>query len=154
MMMIKSNNISKTHLFLMEMIIVLAFLAFACAIVIQVFARADGLSRQSLDLNSAILVAQSAAELDKNQDWQQIDLTAQTVYFDEQWQQTDKDKAVYRLSRQTEVQERPSGAMLIYTYIISSPTDANDKTIYQLQSKKYYSGINAERLALGGVGYE
>jgi len=44
--------------------------------------------------------------------------------------------------------------MLIYTYIISSPTDANDKTIYQLQSKKYYSGINAERLALGGVGYE
>jgi type II secretory pathway pseudopilin PulG len=154
MMMIKINNTSKTHLFLIEMIIVLAFLSFACAIIIQVFAKADALSQQSLDLTGAVLAAQSAAELDKNKDWQQLDLAAQTVYFDKQWQQTDKDKAVYQLLTQTEMQARPTGTMLLYTYTIDSSADTNSKSIYQLQSKKYYSGIIANNPPVGGVGYE
>lgn len=57
---------SKSGLFLMELIIAIAFFAFASAICIQLFAKAHTLSGYSRDLGMALSAAQSAAECFKS----------------------------------------------------------------------------------------
>lgn len=59
---------SKSGLFLMELIIAIAFFAFASAICVQLFSKAHLLSTKSGDINRAVAVAQSAAECFKSAD--------------------------------------------------------------------------------------
>ena len=53
---------SKSALFLMELIIVIAFFALASAVCMRLFVHAHLISKQSADLNMAVSAAQSAAE--------------------------------------------------------------------------------------------
>jgi hypothetical protein len=53
---------SKSSLFLLELLIIIAFFAVASAVCIRLFARAHVVSVDSRDLNRAVIVAQSAAE--------------------------------------------------------------------------------------------
>jgi len=55
-------NKSKSGLFLMELIIAIAFFAVASAICIQLFASAHRISERSVNMNMAVNHAQSAAE--------------------------------------------------------------------------------------------
>ncbi len=54
---------SKTALFLIELIIAILFFAFASAICIQLFARAQLLSRRSAAMDTAMLQMESCAEI-------------------------------------------------------------------------------------------
>ncbi|MDO5415608.1 MAG: hypothetical protein Q4F29_00265 [Lachnospiraceae bacterium] len=53
---------SGSGIFLMEMILVSGFFLFCAAVCIQVFVRADSMSRRARELNEAVLAAQSIAE--------------------------------------------------------------------------------------------
>ena len=66
--MSSGRSSSKSGLFLMELIIAIAFFAFASAICIQLFAKAHLLSARSGDINRAVATAQSAAECFKSTD--------------------------------------------------------------------------------------
>ena len=56
---------SKSGLFLMELIIAIAFFSFASAICIQLFATAHNLRQRSFDIQMAVMNAESAAEVFK-----------------------------------------------------------------------------------------
>ena len=54
---------SNSHLFFVEMIIVLLFFVIACAVVMNMFVHSDKLSRESERLEKMTFYSQSAAEI-------------------------------------------------------------------------------------------
>ncbi|MBN7773394.1 hypothetical protein [Clostridium aminobutyricum] len=58
----RNRNYAKSQLFLMEFIVVILFFALCASICISAFVKADNMSRESKELNHALILAQSAAE--------------------------------------------------------------------------------------------
>lgn len=63
-----NRSSSQSQLFLMEFICVVMFFALCGALCINAFVDADGMSKKGLQLNEALLLAQSAAETIKAMD--------------------------------------------------------------------------------------
>ncbi len=98
------NN--RTKLFLLELIFIILFFAFAGAVCINMFANAKILSEKSTDLTMASLTAQSCAEVFKASKTQETflktldaDVEGQmiTLYYDTEWQKTDAANSTYRV---------------------------------------------------------
>ena len=99
---------SKTRLFLIELVIIILFFAFAGAICANIFVKAHTLSSKSTDISMAVMQAQSAAECVKDTDGDAKKLcdlldgqdTAEglTVYYDKDWKPSDESGAKYELS--------------------------------------------------------
>ena len=132
----KYNGMSRSHLFLIELIIVILFFSFAGAITVQVFSKAYELDRDTEALNGAIMTAQTAAETDKTLPLNSIGSSTSTIYLDSSWKPSDPKDAVYTLTSSADLETRPSGTMVIHYYNVTF----KDKTVYKLESKKYYSG--------------
>ena len=129
------KGISRTNLFLIELIIVVLFFAFASIIVMQVFVKASDLADDSMALNGAVIAAQSAAELDKATPIENHSSSERYQYFDENWQPIEHSGGQYILTTTTQMDNRWTGIMATFTYNITS----GERLIYQLQAKKYYS---------------
>lgn len=131
------RGMSRSHLFLIELIIVIVFFAFSAAITVQVFSKAHELSQSASALNGAVLAVQTAAETDKAAPLKSIDTSQRnTVYFNEEWEVAEPAGAVYTMTSDVALEAREAGTMAVYTYSVTS----DGKVIYRLQSKKYYSG--------------
>lgn len=130
------KGMSRSHLFLIELIIVVLFFSFAGAVTVQVFSKARIMSDDATALNGAVLAVQTAAEADKGLRLQEIDPDGNTVYFDGTWKITDSSQAVYTMTSEVVLEQREAGTMAVYHYEVKS----EDEIIWQLQSKKYYSG--------------
>lgn len=131
----KEKSISRSHLFLIELILVILFFAIASSIALQVFVKASDLADSTMALNGGMMLAQSTAEIDKNTPFEELDLSERTEYFDEHWQKVDASTASYALTSKVELEDRWAGIMANFTYKITS----SETLIYQLQAKKYYS---------------
>jgi len=130
------RGMSRSHLFLIELIVAVLFFSFAGAVTVQVFSKAHTLAEKTTDLNGAVLAVQTAAEADKALSFQEIDLVGDTVYFDDSWKTTESSRAVYTMTSEVVLEEREAGTMAVYHYEVKTA----DEIIWQLQSKKYYSG--------------
>ncbi|HML38573.1 MAG TPA: type II secretion system protein [Bacillota bacterium] len=147
------KSMSRSHLFLIELIVVILFFAFAGAVTVQVFAKAHELAHDTEALNGATLAVQSAAEADKAAQFGEIDASFDAtkapadgasgmanarapVYFDADWRLTDPDGAVYVLTSEVVLEERPAGVMAVFHYAAAS----GNKIIYELDTKKYFRG--------------
>ena len=139
----KYKGMSRSHLFLVELIIVILFFAFSSIITVQVFGRSFRLDDATTALNGAVIAVQTAAETDKATALIDIDpsLVETTAYFDKGWAATETEDAVYKLITKISFSEQEAGTMAIYDYTALSAAD--DHVIYQLQTKKYYSGESA-----------
>ncbi|MDD4390066.1 MAG: hypothetical protein PHW03_04620 [Eubacteriales bacterium] len=140
----RESGMSRSHLFLIELIIATLFFAFACAVNVQVFIKAHDFSKHSTTLNNAILAIQSAAETDKTAAFSETMGQQRTMYFDAKWQGTDSKDADYRMMIDTEFETREAGTMVIRTYNIMPKT--TNEIIYSLISKKYYAGHSLDEL--------
>lgn len=129
------KGISRSALFLTELIIVILFFAIASTITLQLFVKASGLADRTSDLNGGIMVVQSAAEIDKSTDLMSLDQKSRFEYYDENWEKTDEANKVYTLTSQVVLENRWAGTMAIFTYTLS----ARETVIYELTAKKYYS---------------
>lgn len=58
----RNRNSSKSQMFLMEFICVVMFFVLCVALCINVFVKADSISKEGCQLNEALLLAQSTAE--------------------------------------------------------------------------------------------
>lgn len=130
------RGMSRSQLFLIELIVVILFFSFSVAIAVQVFSKAHELSQSSAALNGAVLAVQTAAETDKTVRLQDINTKQNTVYFNEDWEIAEPAHAVYIMTVDVTLEEREAGMMAVYNYSVTS----NDEVVYRLQSKKYYSG--------------
>ncbi len=103
------RSTSKARLFLIELVIIILFFAIAGAVCANIFVKAHLTSEKSLDLTSAALKAQFAAECVKHAKDDEIRLSELlgadrenggefTVYYDESWNASAKDAARYSLS--------------------------------------------------------
>ncbi len=99
---------SKTKLFLLEMVIILLFFAFAGAVCMNLFAKAKMISEQSTDLTQAMLQAQAAAEAVKTTGGDERELekliggapdeAGLIVYYDREWNPVkEKANSVYAM---------------------------------------------------------
>ena len=82
------RGMSRSHLFLIELIVVILFFSIAVAITVQVFSKAYELTQNSRELNGAILAVQTAAEMDKTSAFSEIDINKGPVYYNSNWELT------------------------------------------------------------------
>ena len=133
---------SKTALFLMELIIVILFFSLASAVCMQLFARSHLISKQTTELNHAVAIAQSYAEVMRGTDGSMTsileafpDAIAEDNYFevfyDEHFQVCDPSAASYV----SDVTVTPNGAIQNMEIRIVRLSDYNE--IYTLQATKY-----------------
>ncbi|HHU17693.1 MAG TPA: type II secretion system protein [Clostridiales bacterium] len=130
------RGMSRSHLFLIELIVVILFFSIAVAITVQVFSKAYELTQNSRELNGAILAVQTAAEMDKTSAFSEIDINKGPVYYNSNWELTTPSEAAYTLKTNISIERRETGSMAVYNYTVMS----GEKTIYKIQTKKYYPG--------------
>lgn len=141
------KGMSRAHLFLLELVVIILFFSFAGAITVQVFSKAHALAQNTTALNEAVTAVQTAAETDKFLKLQDVTAGQKVLYFNENWEAADAGGAVYTVTSDVSLEARPAGTMAVYDYTASS----GDGIIYQLQSKKYYSGEAAVQPPLDEV---
>ena len=135
----RKKGISRSQLFLIELIVVVLFFSLAAAMVMMVFGKAHELSAGSEALNGAISAIQSVAETDKVKQPEEVVQGTESVYFDEDWKKTDPENAEYRLTTEVKLEARSAGFMVIYRYAVGYASDDTKAMIYRLETKKYYS---------------
>lgn len=141
------RGMSRSQLFLIELIVVVLFFSFAGAVTVQVFSKAHGLAQSSEALNGAVMAAQTKAETDKTLGFKDIGKAEDTLHFDGSWNITDSSEAVYTMTTETTLEHRDAGTMAVYNYSVTS----DDGIIWQLQTKKYYSGESVDEASPGEV---
>ncbi len=134
------RGMSRSQLFLIELIIAVLFFSFAGAVTVQVFSKASELAQKAEALNGAVIAAQTAAETQRTVPFRDIDPDGDTVYFDDSWTITEPSKAVYTMTTNVVLEKREAGAMAVYHFEVKSA----DEIIWQLQTKKYYTGESVD----------
>ncbi len=132
----KNRGMSRSHLFLIELIVVILFFSFAGVITVQVFSKAFQLAEGTTALNGATIVVQTAAETDRTRSLEEFIPSQNIVYYNKGWEVTNPSNAAYTMTTDATLEERWAGSMAIHHYTVTS----GDKIIYQLLTKKYYSG--------------
>jgi len=130
----KSKFHTPSQPFLMELIVVIFFFAFASVISLQVFVKASNLSQEAVALEKSMIQIQSAAERDRTLSQEDLAGTLRARYFDENWTETNQANASYTLVTQIDKSSRPAGTMVSFHYKMTK----SDITIYELDTKKYY----------------
>ena len=137
-------NRSKSGLFLMELIIAIAFFSFASAICVQLFSVAHNLRQRSFNIQMAVGNAQSAAEVFKTTGGDAYYMTSLlesdyiggqfiTHYCDE-WLPAEADNARYTMTVNIDRTIVPSRALIIIT------DDFNNTELYNLEVRRYLGG--------------
>ena len=83
-------KVSKSAIFLFELMVIILVFTLASAVCTQIFARSYTMSLQSRALTMGSINAQTMAEQFKNTGEEQADM-----YFDKEWVQTTADNAYY-----------------------------------------------------------
>ncbi|QOX63387.1 hypothetical protein FRZ06_08490 [Anoxybacterium hadale] len=136
----RTKGISRSQLFLIELIVVVLFFSLAAAMVMMAFGKAHELSAGSEALNGAISAIQSTAETDKGKQPEEVSQGTESAYYDKSWKKTDPASAEYLLNTEVKLEARPAGFMAVYRYAASYASENTNTIIYKLEMKKYYSG--------------
>jgi type II secretory pathway pseudopilin PulG len=105
-------KVSKTAIFLFELMVVILVFSLAAAVCTSIFSKAYGFSRESKDLTMAVLEAESVAE-----EFKDGKVPTSDLLFDKDWKRTtdegeDKDTSAYFIRTETE-QKGPVNEMTI-----------------------------------------
>lgn len=133
------SGIPRTHLFIIEMAVVILFFGIAGGIAAWTFVKADQLSEQSAQLSDGILLLQSAAEADRGKTLRE--LTVSETGRERKAVPASGGKGVsendgYMLSVRREIGVRKAGIMVRSVYALQK----EGKIIYRLEAKKYFPG--------------
>jgi hypothetical protein len=124
-------KISKTAIFLFELMVVILVFSLAAAVCTSIFGKAYGFSEQSKALTMAVLKAESVAEAFKAGKTPDGDLL-----FDREWRATtDEDRVVYRVTADVS----GDGGMRVMDIAVTKVEggDADTEDVYALKVKSY-----------------
>ncbi len=138
----KNTPKSKTALFLMELIIVILFFSMASAVCMQLFARSHKIGQETRELNHAVAIAQSYAEVMRGTDGSMDSILAAfpeaiaednyfEVFYDENFHECDPNEAAYV----SDVTVTPNGAIQNMEIRIVRLSDYSE--IFTLNATKY-----------------
>ncbi|PHV70469.1 hypothetical protein CS063_10290 [Sporanaerobium hydrogeniformans] len=146
----KNSRISHLRAFLVELMSVVLFFSVALALMSRVFAAAHNLRQKASDLTEAVAKVQTLAEYAKasysKEDYKQSLIALGGIevgenihfYYDEKWQlQSWKEESCYVVEVLTQIESLKSGECIR----INIATKNKEESIYNLQVKKYYTGI-------------
>ena len=128
------NRINRSHLFLMEFIIIILFFAIACSVCVSMFVTARTAAAQSTELSMASAYAQTAAENFKacGRDigyLEEQDGTGAAAYFDRDWNAAAQQDAAYALR----IGYRTQGALLLADICVTK----DGAEIYRIEAARY-----------------
>ncbi len=130
------SNISRTNLFLIELIIIIAFFIASLSIIISVFSKVNSTSIEASALNGASITMQSNAELYKIISYDELPTDTQTLYYDKNWQITSAGSEYYIIKVEISLEDKD------YSVIASFNQEAkfadSGKPIFTLEAKKYF----------------
>jgi Tfp pilus assembly protein PilE len=111
------NGRSRSTLFLLEQVIVIAVFAVCAAVFASIFADSYLRTQEAWDVNNALIAAKNSAECFKAYENAETAATVlrgspdalnpESVYYDENWQVCDAETAVYVLRMESEGTARP-----------------------------------------------
>jgi len=130
------SNISRTNLFLIELIIIIAFFIASLSIIVSVFSEVNSISAETSALNGATITMQSNAELYKLTSYDELPTDTQTLYYDKNWQSTSAGNEYYIITVEISLENKN------YSIIASFNQEAkfadSGKPIFNLETKKYF----------------
>ena len=130
------SNISRTNLFLIELIIIIAFFIASLSIIISVFSKVNSTSIEASALNGASITMQSNAELYKIISYDELPTDTQMLYYDKNWQITSAGNEYYIITVEISLEDKD------YSVIASFNQEAkfadSGKHIFTLETKKYF----------------
>ena len=97
----------RSSLFLLELILAIAFFSIAAAICVQFFVKSHALEEDSTNLNRAVHVATSAAE-----QFRYSEIDSYELYFDNDWAECSQDEAIYTLKLVVNHSKSPQEAQI------------------------------------------
>jgi hypothetical protein len=124
-------KVSKSAIFLFELMITILIFVICAAICINIFVKAHGYSSKSEDLTNAVAVAVSEVEMFKAEPEKATD---HTDYYTGDWNKTDTEtRSAFKVI--ANLNKTGNG---MYTYVVTISNEQN--TIYKIESKKYVAG--------------
>ena len=133
------NRINRSHLFLLEFIIIILFFALACSVCVSMFVTARTAAAQSTELSMASAYAQTAAENFKacgrdigyleEQFGAAQDGNGAAAYFDRDWNAAAQQDAAYALR----IGYRTQGALLLADICVTK----DGAEIYRIEAARY-----------------
>lgn len=133
-----NKNISRSNLFLIELIIIIVFFIFASSIILRVFVKANELSVNTVALDGAVITTQSNAEFYKTMSYSQLSNTTSIYYYDKNWQKTTFENAYYLITMEIILEDKQHGIMANFNQKVNFIDKKNDDLIFNLETKKYY----------------
>ena len=122
-------KVSKSAIFLFELMVVILVFSIAAAICTSIFAKGFQFSAQSENLTRAVIKAESAAEVFKNNP---SSASESEVFFDKNWEpMTTNIEAAFTIKLQ------PSSDGKLYSCIIDVINNHDDKSIYSIEVAKF-----------------
>ena len=124
-------------LFLLELMISIAFFAIAASGCVQIFAKAHTLSTEAEKLDQAVSIAQSLAEENSGQNAE-----SRSWYYDSQGEVCGEAEAIYQAEVTVQTQEQMRQIQVVITDVAKRQvTGSEDESvIYQLETAVYCPG--------------
>ena len=97
----------RSSLFLLELILAIAFFSIAAAICVQFFVKSHALEEDSTNLNRAIHIATSAAE-----EFRHSEIESHEQYYDQNWEKCSQNEAIYTLKLVVNHSKSPQEAQI------------------------------------------
>lgn len=145
-----TKGMSKSGLFLIELIIAIIFFSFCCTITLQLFVKSSLLEKNAADLSNGMMVAQSAAEGHKGSHFEELTLGEETTYFDQNWQRAEEPNSTYMLKSEIAFVPCEAGVMADLTYTVYR----GEAQVFSLAAQKYYGGMILANSQEEGEGHE
>jgi hypothetical protein len=125
-------KVSKSAIFLFELMFVILVFTISSAICANIFAKAYNFSTDSRDLTNAVIRAESAAEIFKADSDSGASEEA-IVYYDAEWRELDTEGGAYYALKLTPVID---GNLCIANVTVTK-LKGNEKEIFSLDAVKY-----------------
>ena len=123
----KKKEVSKSSLFLLELMISIVFFALAAAGCVQIFAKAHLFSEQAEQLDMAVSIAQSVADTCH-------EAGKELRYYDASGAECDPDSAVYQVQIETVEKD---GMMHLKIDVMRKGQEESEDTMYHLETDVY-----------------
>lgn len=134
--MVRRNRPRSSGLFLMELILAILFFSIASAVCVQIFVKSHLLSVESRALNQAVNKCTSAAEYISSVSGEGVETGTETIYYDDDFTECDRDEALYMMNVDTETEE-DGGMVNAHIEVRQAGNRADGKVIYELDIAHY-----------------
>lgn len=139
----KKNISSRSHLFFLELIIVILLFALTSTLLLSVFIKADAIREKSKEQTHGMIAVQAVAERIKG--GEELDITQFPLYYDADWKQIAlEEEGTFVMEIDYQETETLSGTIQSISLEVSKTRVAKEEPIWQLAFKKYIPRYEGE----------